>query len=79
MPDAVSRAPSPAIRGEALANQGGADDGTILLDQAAIGLCRHDGLRDPGNGQRIGETGERGHGDDEGDCGAKMIDHDYTR
>ena len=44
--------------GEVLADQFGADDLAVCVDQAAIGLVREDELGDAGHAERVDEAGD---------------------
>ena len=44
---------------EVLPDQGRADDGAVLLDQAAVRLTRKRDLRNAGHRERIDEAGQR--------------------
>ena len=61
--------------GEVLADQGGADDLAVTLDQAAVGLVGEDRLGEAGHGEGIGEAGQDGHADDHRDGGADLLEH----
>jgi hypothetical protein len=61
---------------ELLADQRGADDFAILLDQAALGLARKDDFGDAGHGQRVGEAGDERERDKNNDGGPDFAQHD---
>src|ERR1700722_19701086 len=61
------------VAGEVLADQRGADDLAVLLDQAAVCLVREHGLGNAGHQQRIDQTGDHRHRDDHHDRGANVF------
>ena len=61
--------------GEILADQFGAGDLTILLDQAAIGLMREQQLTQPCHAQGISEARQDREQHDHQDCGADLFEH----
>ncbi len=61
--------------GEDLADQRGADDLAVLLDQAALRLVGEDHAGDAGHRQRIGQAGDQRQRDDEDDRRADFLQH----
>ena len=61
--------------GEVLADQLGADDLAVLVDQAAIRLMGEDGLCDTGHSERIGNSGDERHQGDHGDGRPDLFQH----
>src|SRR6185437_9862648 len=64
--------------GEVLADQGGADDLPVPLQQAAIGLPREDRLRHAGHGERIGKARQDRHQDYHHDRGPDVLSHNLV-
>ena len=65
-----------AICRKDLADQRRADDGSILFDQAAIGLVREQGLGDARHAERIGKTGDERDGNDHDKGWSQLFQHE---
>ena len=61
------------VAGEVLADQFGADDRAVLVDQAAVGLVRKERLAMPVMAERIDKAGDGRHGDDHDEGGTKLL------
>ena len=62
---------------ELLADQRGADDRAVALDQAALRLIGKNDFGDAGHRQRIGEPGDEREGDEDDDRRTDFAQHDF--
>src|SRR5271166_2849626 len=67
-----------AVALEVLPDERRSDDAAVLLDQAAVRVVRHGDLRDPGDRQRIDESGQRAEQDQEHSRRTNVFKHRKT-